>query len=77
MVTMRSEESKNFYTRYLKAYLSLLAMVCFFAAISLIKGAEWKPLLIPLPLFVLLFFGISYQMIKEFRMLKRKNKIDQ
>lgn len=76
-MNMRNAESRKISIRYIKAYLSLIAMICFFAAISLIRGAGWKPLLIPLPLFVLLFIGISYQMIREFRALKRSNKIDQ
>lgn len=76
MMNMRNAESRKISARYVKAYLSLLAMVCFFAAISFIKWAGWKPLLIPLPLFVLLFIGISYQLIKELRALKRQDQKD-
>ncbi|MDN7591834.1 hypothetical protein [Burkholderia seminalis] len=57
--------------RYLKAYISLGAVILFFSAISLLKGARWKPLLIPSPLFVLLFAGITYQYIKERRATKK------
>lgn len=74
---MKSAGSRKVAGRYVKAYLSLLAMICFFAGISLMKGAGWKPLLIPLPLFVLLFAGITYQLIKEMRSIKRDNSTDQ
>ncbi|WP_244130499.1 hypothetical protein [Burkholderia latens] len=56
---------------YVKAYLSLAAVISFFSAISLVQGAGWKPLLIPLPLFILLFIGITYQFVKRRREIKR------
>lgn len=62
--------------RYIKAYLSLLAVIGFFVSISLFKGAGWKPLLIPLPLFILLFIGITYQLVKEACALKGKESKD-
>jgi hypothetical protein len=59
--------------RYVKAYLSVTAVIGFFLGISLMKEAGWKPLLIPLPLFIILFGGVTYQLIQELRELK-KNK---
>jgi hypothetical protein len=48
-------------------------MVVFALAISLSHGAGLKPLLILLPLFVIVFGGITYQLIKGIRALKRKD----
>lgn len=62
--------------RYVKAYSSLAAVIVFFLGISMLKGAGWKPLLIPLPLFLILFVGITYQLIKESRAARRKEVND-
>jgi len=40
--------------------------------VSLIKGAGWQVLLVGAPLFVTLFVGITYQLAKEVRTLKRQ-----
>ncbi|AFT89684.1 hypothetical protein [Paraburkholderia phenoliruptrix] len=69
---MSKPESTKIVTRYAKAYLSLVAVIGFFLGISLAKGAGLKPLLIPLPLFIILFVGITYQLIKEIRALRHK-----
>jgi len=69
---MEEKRKQGLVPHYMKAYLSLLAVIGFFAGISLAKGAGWKPLLIPLPLFIILFIGITYQLIKELRSTKRK-----
>lgn len=66
-MAMKNIETKKIYYRYVKAYLSLLAMILFFAAFSLIRGGGWKPLLIPMPLFVLIFAGITYQFARDIR----------
>ncbi|WP_217589077.1 hypothetical protein [Burkholderia sp. GbtcB21] len=62
--------------RYIKAYISLAAVISFFVAISLAKGAGWRPLLIPLPLFILLFIGITYQFLKERRAINRGGDVN-
>lgn len=69
---MEEKKKQGLVSRYVKAYVSLLAVVGFFAGISLAKGAGWKPLLVPLPLFVILFVGITYQLIKEVRAARSK-----
>ncbi|HDR9796475.1 TPA: hypothetical protein QDC59_000003 [Burkholderia cenocepacia] len=68
---MKDARMSRITVRYLKAYISLGAVILFFATISLVKGAGWKPLLIPSPLFALLFAGITYQYIKERRAIKK------
>ena len=74
---MEKKKKQGLVSRYAKAYLSLLAIVGFFAGISLSKGAGWKPLLIPLPVFLLLFVGITYQLIKDVRSRERKESTDE
>jgi hypothetical protein len=59
--------------RALTAYSGALGIVGFALAISVAHGAGLKPLLILMPLFVILFGGVTYQLIKELRELK-KNK---
>jgi hypothetical protein len=58
--------------RALIAYSGAVGIVVFALAISLSRGAGVKPLLILLPLFVILFGGITYQLLKELRDLKRQ-----
>jgi hypothetical protein len=63
--------------RYLRAYLSLLGIISTFVGVSLIKGAGWKPALAGLPLYLIVFGGITYQLIKELRALKQEKSQDQ
>ena len=58
--------------RFLKAYLSLAAMIVLVLVVSLSKGAGWKAVLVGMPVFLTFFAGITYQFAKEFRALRRK-----
>jgi uncharacterized membrane protein YoaK (UPF0700 family) len=58
------------------AYAGGTGMVVFAAAISIAHGKGLKPLLILLPLFLFVFGGITYQLIKEMRAPKRANPRD-
>jgi hypothetical protein len=62
--------------RYVKAYLSLVGIIAAFASVSLAKGAGWRPALVGMPLYVTVFIGITYQLIKELRVLNRENPRD-
>ncbi|CAG9261596.1 conserved hypothetical protein [Paraburkholderia caribensis] len=68
-------EKQRIVQRFVKGYLSLLAMMLFILTVSLVKGAGWKGLLVGAPLFVTLFIGITYQLAKEVRTLKRQNSV--
>lgn len=67
-----SSDTRLLVKRFAKAYLSLMAMMCFVLAVAISKGSDWKALLVGAPLFVTLFIGISYQLLKEVRELKQK-----
>ncbi|WP_334041862.1 hypothetical protein [Burkholderia ambifaria] len=71
-MNMKNIEARKVMIRYVKAYLSLLAMILFFAVFSFVKGGGWKPLLIPAPLFVLIFAGITYKFIRELGAMNNK-----
>jgi hypothetical protein len=66
-------EFRRLIKRAITAYSGGVGMVVFALAISLSHGAGLKPLLILLPLFVIVFGGITYQLIKGIRALKRKD----
>ena len=68
-------EKKRIVRRFGKGYLPLLAMMLFILTVSLVKGAGWKVLVVGAPLFVTLFIGITYQLAKEVRTLKRQNSV--
>lgn len=59
--------------RFIKAYLSLAAMIAFVLIVSLSKGSGWKVIVVGMPLFLTFFAGITFQFGKELRALKRKN----
>jgi fatty acid desaturase len=69
---MIATANKAIFARFLKAYLSLAAMIAFILTVSLANGAGWRVLLVGLPLFLVFFVGITYQLIKEIRALKRQ-----
>ncbi|HEF5786153.1 hypothetical protein KGP65_05085 [Burkholderia multivorans] len=65
-------EFRRLIKRAITAYSGGIGMVVFALVISLSHGAGLKPLLILLPLFAIVFGGITYQLIKELRALKRE-----
>ena len=69
---MMRDEKRQIEKRFLKAYLSLGAMMGFTVAVSIAKASDWKILLVGIPLFLIFFCGISYQLAKEIRALKRR-----
>ena len=69
---MMRDEKRQIEKRFLKAYLSLGAMMGFTVAVSIAKRSDWKILLVGIPLFLIFFCGISYQLAKEIRALKRR-----
>jgi ABC-type transport system involved in multi-copper enzyme maturation permease subunit len=73
---MMKNEKRRIVIRFLKAYLSLGAMMAFTVLISIAKGSGWKILPVGMPLFLIFFFGISYQLFKEVRALKRQHTGD-
>ncbi|MFL9880578.1 hypothetical protein PQR63_19435 [Herbaspirillum rhizosphaerae] len=54
------------------AYSGGVAMVLFYLGVSVSYGKGFEPLLIPLPLFIIVFGGITYQLLKELKALKRE-----
>jgi hypothetical protein len=58
--------------RYVKAYLSLMGIIAAFVGVSLVQGAGWKPALAGMPLYVIAFAGITYQLVREIVKLKNK-----
>ena len=73
---MVDEERQALYRRFGKAYLSLFAIIGVFVVVSMVQGAGWRPALAGMPLYVTVFGGITYQLIKEIRALKRKGARD-
>ena len=70
------DEKRRIMVRFLKAYLSLVTMMVFAVVVSIAKGSGWKILLVGLPLFLIFFLGISYQLLKEIRTLERQRFAD-
>ncbi len=68
-----SAETRRVVMRFMKAYLSLVAMVVFVLVVSVVNGSDWKVILVGMPLFLMFFVGITYQLVKEVRSLKQKN----
>lgn len=68
------KEENRLVKRAVIAYTGAVGMVVFAAAIAISRGVGLKPLLILLPLFLLVFGGITYQLIKEVRALKRSRR---
>ena len=49
-------------------------MVAVALVISVSHGAGWRPVLAGMPLYVILFGGVTYQLIKELRALKNAER---
>jgi hypothetical protein len=68
---MKADKKRGIVIRYLKAYVSVIAVVASVVAISEAKGAGWRPALAGMPMYVTLLLLVTYQLIKELRALKR------
>nr|WP_232078356.1 hypothetical protein [Burkholderia sp. THE68] len=60
--------------RALIAYSGAVGIVGIALALSIAHGAGWKPALAGMPLYVILFVGITYQLIKELLVLKKSGR---
>jgi NhaP-type Na+/H+ or K+/H+ antiporter len=56
------------------AYSGAVGVVCVAAAVSISYGSGWRPALAGMPLYVILFAGITYQLIKEVVALKKQER---
>ncbi|MXN77786.1 hypothetical protein GR157_23950 [Burkholderia sp. 4701] len=70
------EKKRALCWRFGKAYLSLAGIIGAFVTVSMVQGAGWRPALAGTPLYVTVFGGITYQLIKEWRALKREHPRD-
>ncbi|MGN3967431.1 hypothetical protein ACS0ZG_37440 [Burkholderia gladioli] len=68
---MESKVKREFAVRYVKAYISVLAVAGAVLAISELSGAGWRPVLAGAPLYAALFVLVTYAMIREFLSLKK------
>ena len=57
--------------RALIAYFGAIGIVILAVAISVVHGSGWRPALAGMPLYVTIFGGITYQLVKEWRVIKR------
>lgn len=62
--------------RSVKGYLSLAAMIAFIAGVSWRKGAGLGAIWVGMPVFLTVFVGITYQLIKGLAVFKRENQQD-
>jgi len=60
--------------RYVKAYLSLIGIIAACVGVSVAQGAGWRPALAGMPLYVIVFGGITYQLIREIVNLKKQER---
>lgn len=68
---MESKVKREFTVRYVKAYVSVLAVAGAVLVISELSGAGWRPVLAGVPLYAALIVLVTYAMIREFLSLKK------
>ncbi|RLK28520.1 hypothetical protein C7417_5719 [Cupriavidus plantarum] len=69
-----SKKRNAVYKKFASGYISLLCLPIMFFVVSLMKGAGWKPIIGGLPVYVTVFVGITYQLIKELRSISREER---
>ncbi|WP_126282382.1 hypothetical protein [Burkholderia stagnalis] len=72
----QSQALRKLLKRAMIAYSGAVGIVAVAVVISLTHGAGWRPALAGMPLYVTVFGGITYQLIKEWRALKREHPRD-
>jgi membrane protein implicated in regulation of membrane protease activity len=71
---MKNKQEASMVRRYFKAYLSLIGIIAAFVGVSVAQGAGWRPALAGMPVYVIVFAGITYQLIKEIVKLKKQER---
>ncbi len=69
-----AEQLRSLIKRALMAYSGAVGIGALAIVISITHGSGWKPALAGMPLYVILFAGITCQLVKEWRALKRKDQ---
>lgn len=69
-----SKKRRTIYKKFSIGYMCLLCLPLMFLVVSLAKGAGWKPIIGGLPVYVTIFVGITYQLIKELRSVSREER---
>lgn len=67
----RSSAVARLLKRALVAYLGAIGIVALAVVISISHGSGWRPAMAGMPLYVTIFVGITCQLIKEWRAIKR------
>lgn len=71
-----ASKRKAVWRKALMAYAAACALPLFILAVSVAKGAGWRPVLVGLPAYITFFTAITYQLVKELRALERNSKPD-
>ncbi|WP_139133412.1 hypothetical protein [Pandoraea sp. ISTKB] len=66
-----SSKKRRLIKRVIIAYSGAVLIVLLAVLVSMVRGAGWKPALAGMPLYLTIFLGIAYQLVKEWRFLKR------
>ncbi|CAB3784926.1 hypothetical protein LMG27177_01713 [Paraburkholderia fynbosensis] len=74
---MEAQARRRFITRYVKAYISIFAVIAVVVAISELRGVGWRPALAGIPMYASLFVLVTYAMLRELRQIRKSNKTDE
>jgi hypothetical protein len=69
---IKNKPTRSMGRRYATAYLSLIGIIAAFVVVSVAQGAGWKPALAGMPLYIVVFLGITYQLIREIVKLRKQ-----
>ncbi|MBJ9941783.1 hypothetical protein I7819_18075 [Burkholderia multivorans] len=72
----QTQARRKLLKRAVIAYSGAVGIVAVAVVISLTNGAGWRAALAGMPLYVTVFGGVTYQLIKEWRALKREHLRD-
>ncbi|AIP29991.1 putative membrane protein [Paraburkholderia xenovorans LB400] len=73
---METPVLRKFIVRYVKAYISVFAVIGVVVAISEFQGAGWRPALAGVPAYISLFALVTYAMVRELRELRKDGNRD-
>jgi NhaP-type Na+/H+ or K+/H+ antiporter len=68
------QQRKKLIIRALVAYSGVMGVIAVALLISISHGAGWRPAMAGMPLYIILFGGITYQFVKETMILKRRER---
>ena len=68
------EARRKLYKKFFVMYFGIFLMILVALGFSYGQGADWRPVIVGIPVYLTFFIVVTYQFIKEWRKTRRKER---